>query len=498
MTSESIYNDLMQKGVLVSPELMEKNYDEDLIKNIYAFFGNDLDVLDEEIVKNYLKKQELEEKNKVKIVKDYIKEPSKWEYKDFVSTFNNRFKKISGMLKNRHELAGVISLSRLKDTPNNQKVVIMGMVLNKDFTKNNNLILELEDPTGKSTVIMRKEGDKDLYEKAKDIVLDEVIGVSGVWLGSAVFANEFYYPDVPLSKELKKQKEEEYVVFMGDTHFGSKVFMEEEFKKFIKWINCELGNDKQKEVASKVKYIVMTGDIIEGAGTYPGQENDLKYYNVERQYEEAAYWLKKIPSHIQIISTTGNHDVGRLSEPQEKPYYEAAKSLYNIPNLKLVSNPGVVNIGAKNGFPGFNITLYHGGSLIYYSENIPSVRASGGQKRVDLILKFYLQRRHLAPTHGSTLIIPDSEEDYLVLDEVPDFLATGHIHRASMSNYRNVTLLNTSCWTETTEDQIKRGLEPQPARILIANLKTREVKSMNFLTKDRKEEEKKKVERVKE
>ncbi len=498
MGSETIFNELMEKGVLISPELLNKNYDEKLIKNIYDFFGKDLDVLDEELINNYLKKQEFEEKNSVKIIKDYKKEPSKWNYQDFVNTFNNRFNKISSMLRTRHELAGLTSLARLKESANNQKVAVIGMVLTKDFTKNNNIIIELEDLTGTATLIIRKEGDSDLYEKAKDVVLDEVLGVTGTWLGTALFANNIYYPDVPLSKELKKQAEEEYVVFMGDTHFGSKVFLEKEFEKFIKWINGELGNEKQKEVAKKIKYIIMTGDIIEGAGTYPGQENDLKYLSVKEQYDEASKWIKKIPSHIQIISTTGNHDVGRLSEPQEKPFYEAAKSLYDIKNLKLVSNPGVINIGAKNGFPGFDMLLYHGGSLIYYSENIPSVRSKGGQKRVDLILKFYLQRRHLAPTHGSTLIIPDSEDDYLVIDEVPDFLVTGHIHRASMSTYRNVTLLNTSCWTETTEDQLKRGLEPQPARIIIANLKTREVKSMNFLSKEKKEEEKEKMEKVKE
>ena len=186
---------------------------------------------------------------------------------------------------------------------------------------------------------------------------------------------------------------------------------------------------------------------------------------------------------------SGNHDAGRLSEPQERPFKDMAEAIWAMPNITIVSNPAQVNVGAKDDFPGFDFLLYHGGSLIYYSENVPSIREAGGQKRSDLIMKFLLQRRHLAPTHKSTLYLPDSEEDFLLIDAVPDFFITGHIHRSSVSSYRNVTLVNASCWTETTDDQIKRGLEPLPARIPIINLKTRDVKIMNFLTKKSKEKE---------
>ena len=491
--SSSIYESLIEKGVLVSPEILEKKFDSKLIEKVADFFGDDLDVLDEELIINFKKKLKKDTESRVKIIKDYVKEPKKREFSDFVKMFNNRFKQLSSILQNRQELQRLTSLARLKNKSSNEKISIIAMVLDKNYTKNNNIILSVEDPTGIATVVVRKEGDKDLYDLANDIVLDEVIGLSGTWLNTALFPDNIYFPDVPVSKELKKQEQDEYVIFMGDTHFGSNVFMKQEFSKFLKWLKGEIGDEVQKEIANKVKYIIMTGDIIEGAGIYPNQEHDLEIIDAKQQYEEAAKWIRQIPEHIEIISTTGNHDTGRISEPQEKPKKDMAKSLYEIPNLRLVSNPSYINIASKNGFPGFDILLYHGGSLIYYSENIPSIRAAGGQKRVDLIMKFYLQRRHLAPTHGSTLIIPDVEEDYLLIDEVPDFLVTGHIHRASASNYRNVTLLNTSTWTETTEDQIKRGLEPQPARIVLTNLRTRKVKIMNFMSKKQKEKEQEKL-----
>ena len=366
------------------------------------------------------------------------------------------------------------------------------MILEKNITKNNNVILIIEDPTNVITVII-KEDDKELHKIAMDLVLDEVIGVNGVHLGDAIFANHIVFPDIPISNELKKSPKEEYAIFMGDQHFGSKVFLKEEYQKFTDWINGKIGNEKQKEIAKKVKYIVMTGDIIEGAGIYPNQNEDLEIIDVKEQYALTANWLKQIPSHIEMITTTGNHDAGRIAEPQPPIPKEYAKELYQIPNLKIVSNPAYINIGSTPNFPGFDVLIYHGGSLIYYSENIPSIRAAGGQKRVDLILEFYLKRRHLAPTHGSTLIIPDPVDDHLFIDQIPDFFVTGHIHRASVASYRNVTMINTSCWTETTEDQIKRGLQPQPGRVAIANLKTREVKLMNFLTKEEREKEKEKL-----
>ncbi|MFT4311385.1 MAG: metallophosphoesterase [Candidatus Woesearchaeota archaeon] len=476
---------LIEKGVLIDPEVIKK-YTEKQIIEVSEFFEEKIDVIDEELLKNYLQNKN---QNKIKILKNYTKKPEKKKYQDFVDVFNLRFEKISQMLLSRTEMGTVTSISRILKKNKGERVSTIAMVLEKNITKNNNVILIVEDPTQVITIIV-KEDDKELHQIAKDLQLDEIIGINGVFLGDAIFANQIIFPDIPISNELKKGPKDEYVIFMGDQHFGSNVFLKKEYQKFTDWINGKIGTQEHKEIARKVKYIVMTGDLIEGAGIYPNQDKDLEIIDVKEQYELTAKLLREIPSHIQMITTTGNHDVGRIAEPQPPIPKEYAKSLHEIPNLKIVSNPAWINIGSTPNFPGFDILLYHGGSLIYYSENIPSVREAGGQKRVDLILEFYLKRRHLAPTHGSTLIIPDPKEDALIVDKIPDFLATGHIHRISVSNYKNVTALNTSAWTETTEDQIKRGLEPQPGRIVLVNLKTRKVKIMNFLSKKQKEKEK--------
>jgi DNA polymerase II small subunit len=54
------------------------------------------------------------------------------------------------------------------------------------------------------------------------------------------------------------------------------------------------------------------------------------------------------------------------------------------------------------------------------------------------------------------------------------------VHRISYANYRGVTVMNVGCWNEQSEEQEKRGLEPQPAKLPIVNLRTRELRIMNF------------------
>ena len=45
---------------------------------------------------------------------------------------------------------------------------------------------------------------------------------------------------------------------------------------------------------------------------------------------------------------------------------------------------------------------------------------------------------------------------------------------------KNIDLINASCWMTQTDEQERRGMIPHPAKVPIINLKTREVKIMNF------------------
>jgi len=86
----------------------------------------------------------------------------------------------------------------------------------------------------------------------------------------------------------------------------------------------------------------------------------------------------------------------------------------------------------------------------------------------------------MAPTHASTLYMPYTNQDPLIIDKIPDFFATGHIHKSSVSHYKNITLICGSCWQGKTPFQEKVGHRPEPGRVPIVNLSTREVRILKF------------------
>ncbi len=228
-----------------------------------------------------------------------------------------------------------------------------------------------------------------------------------------------------------------------------------------------------------VSYIFVIGDLVDGVGIYPDQDKDLQIQDIYLQYKKCAELLAQIPKNITIIVCPGNHDAVRICEPQPPLLKEIAGPLFEIKNLISVSNPALINIHSSANFPGFDILMYHGYSFDYYIANIESIRLQGGYDRADLIMKFLLQRRHLAPTHSSSLYVP-GDDDPLVIENVPDFFVTGHIHKTSVSTYRNVTLISGSCWQSKTSFQERVGLNPEPCKVPIVNLQTRAIKIMSF------------------
>lgn len=488
-TSEKV-KQLLEKGILISPDIMN---DDAALDQLLAEASSDdtsapvmsLKVMNiqKEVGKeqDFKKPTEQEDDAPVDVIFSYAEPSKKRTFQDFVSLFNARFKTISNILRQRTELRGVMSINRVLAKKEKESVAIVGMVYEKTITKNDNVILKLEDPTGMVSVLIHKNR-ADIYTLAKEICLDEIVGVVGTY-ENIVYANNLFIPDVPLSHELKKGPEEEYAVFLADPQVGNKHFLEKSFLKFLYWINGRAGNDEQKRIARKIKYLIIPGDLVEGVGVFPGQEDKLSIKDIKEQYNQFAAYLKQIPPHIKIVLQPGNHDAGRLAEPQPALYKDYAAALWELPNVTMVSNPSMINIGKKKDFEGFNILMYHGGSIIYYAQNIDTIRSQGGLKRPELVMKYLLQRRHLAPTHSSTLYIPDSQLDPLTITKLPDIFVTGHIHRAVAMNYRNITMINASAWDLDEEYYTRRGLEPQPGRVFVVNLQTRAIKIMNFFSK---------------
>ena len=515
MNKEEIINYFMQKGFLVGPGLFDKlnfnlqnvnDLDKLITNNDFLSSLNNSDILVNSLkeIGDFSSNKSLDNSNSemslkvvhreaitnnldgvsnVNVIFSYNYKNKKKEVQDFVNYFKKRYEFLKRLLLLRPELQDSVSIARLSRKQEGDVVSIIGLVFNKLQTKNDNIILILEDQTGTHQVLFNKNKN-ELYNLAKDIVLDEVIGISGVVGNGIIFCNAVFFPDIPINHELKKSPDETYAVFISDIHFGIKNFLSGDFMKFIMWLRGEYGTGQQREIANKIKYLFVTGDVVEGVGIYPGQEEDLDIKDIYDQYEEATKYFKMIPEKIKIIICGGNHDAMRMSESQPVFDKNISKGFYEIPNMIIVSNPALVNIHSSEGFPGFDVLMYHGASFPYFADNVPSIRDKGGIFRCDLIMKFLLQKRHLAPSHSSTLYIPDESSDHLVIEKVPDIFVSGHIHQITVSNYRNVSLINSSCWVVQSEDNAKRGIVPHPAKIPLINLKTREIKIMDFLDDD--------------
>ncbi len=416
----------------------------------------------------------------VEIVLSYENKPRKYAVKDFVNIFVTRYRFLESLLRNRPELMGTLSINRVLEKKEKENISIIGMVEEVSTTKSGHLIFNLEDLTGKIKVLVSKN-NKTLFNHGKELVPDEVIGINGMSSDKIIFAERIVWPDFPENPEPKKGPVEEYALFISDIHVGSKMFLKNEFLRFLRWLRGETGNDSQKAVAQKVKYLIIAGDLVDGIGIYPSQEEELEINDIIKQYQEFVELMKQVPLDKQIIVCPGNHDLVHLAEPQPKFYKEFAACLLEVPNLTLITNPGMINIGKAKNFSGFNVLIYHGYSFDYYVNNVEAIRNNGGYTRADLIMQFLLKRRHLAPSFQSTPYFPAHAEDPLLIKKIPDFFITGHIHYCKVANHKGITLISGSCWQSKTAFQEKMGHEPEPGRVPIVNLQTREIKILKFV-----------------
>ncbi len=410
----------------------------------------------------------------LKIISSSLVFPKKLEVKDFVDHFRSRYEQIRNILQER-QLENLKTIRRLGGGNDRETQYLIVSIISKRQTKNKNLVFEVEDLTGRARILVN-ENKKELYEKCKDILVDEVVAFNVSGSKEMLFTNEVVFPDTVLS-EKRKHDQEILVAFSSDVHVGSKMFLEENFLKFIKWLNGEEGDVTQREIAKKVRYLFLVGDNVDGVGVFPDQEKLLKIPEITAQYKKLAEFLKLIRNDIRIIISPGQHDAVWVGEPQPAVGEEWAPDICKMPNVNLVTNPCMVEIEG-----GFKVLMYHGASMHGIIEEMPEIRLNYGHKSPTRVVKELLKRRHLAPMHGSCDYVPNNKHDPLVIGHVPDIVVTGDLHRQEISTYNNVLLIASSCWQSITPFEEKVGNVPDPGKVPVFNLKTREIKILDFIT----------------
>ena len=444
-SNDKVKNDIKTKKPKKSLENEVKKTDDDIIANA-----------SERVSDAKIKFKRNEQKINVKYDFEIIQDTSKKSYtsgeiENLIAYFKSRYDKLSKILSSRPELRNFTKIADIDDAQESLSLILMVREIRS--SKTGHKIVEFEDDTGNISILFSNKNEA-LFREAQKLVKDEVIGVIANKSDDSGFAfgQEIINPGV---LPIKEKKMDFGVVFLSDVHIGSLTFLEDAFQRFIDWINCEYGNEEQRRVAEDIKYLIIGGDIVDGIGVYPNQEKELAIKDIREQYKEAARFLGNVRSDIKIIIAPGNHDASRVAEPQPAVPVEYAEELYELDNVEFISNPGVVSLD------GIRVLIYHGRS---FDDMVMAVNEFTYEKN-DVIMEELLQKRHLAPLYGERTPLASELEDYLVIDELPDVLHTGHVHVNSYRKFKGIHLINSGTFQTQTEFQKIYNIEPTPAEV---------------------------------
>ena len=398
--------------------------------------------------------------DKFKVLKDTSnKSYTSGEIGNLIEYFQNRYKKLSGILEKRPELRTWQKINEITENQTDLNLIVM--ITDIRSTKNGHYLIEVEDDTGSMPILVSKDND-DLIRAARNLMKDEVIGViaqkrAGQSENRLAICQNLIDPDVPR----KERKEVDFgTVFTSDIHIGSSTFLEDAFVRFTRWLNGDFGSEEQREMANNVKYMIIGGDIVDGIGVYPNQDKELAIKDITAQYDEAARLVGDIRSDIKIIITPGNHDASRVAEPQPAVPEKYAKSLYKLNNVEFLSNPSTVSLD------GLEVLIYHGRGI----DDMVMGSNDFSHERNDLVMKEFLRKRHLAPLYGERTPLASELEDHLVIDSVPDVLHTGHVHINTYANYKGIHCINSGTFQTQTEFQKIYNIMPTPAEVPIIDV----------------------------
>ncbi len=381
---------------------------------------------------------------------------------DWVDYFQDRYEQISKMLRQRRELRNASPVERIRG--GQQEVQVIGMVVELATTKNGHKRIEVEDPTGAVTCLVNKD-ETQLMAMADTLVQDEVIGIIGQASGKGdmVFLSGIVRPDLPRPDPGRKRGSDVPLMaaFLSDIHVGSNTFLTENWEQMLAWLSGNGATRRERDVAGRTKYVIIPGDLVDGVGIYPGQQDELTISDVYDQYATFGDWMETLPDHLELVVQPGNHDASRPAEPQPA-FTQEVRERFDHHNARFVANPAwfkmhdVLALG------------YHGSSLIDFATSVAHLEYEEPLPAMEQML----QSRHLAPLYGERTPVAPEHHDYLVIHEAPDVFVTGHVHVPGIGHYRGVTTINSGTWQSQTLYQKMLNFTPDPARMPLLDLQS--------------------------
>ena len=377
--------------------------------------------------------------------------------------FRDRYLRLFSIINERLDTKNTTTVSATRNLAPGKKVKVAGLLAERS-SRRGNVELKVDDPTGTLKVVCR---DKLVEKAALEAPLDSMVVVE-VSRGRSgqMFTDSVVLPDVP-GRRVVSTSHRAYAVLLSDLHIGSRMFLADDFHRFLQWVNGALGD---KDIVSRIRYVVVAGDLVDGVGVYPGQEFQLSERDPKKQYEMAAELLRQIPGSVQIVLAPGNHDAVRQALPQPAVAVDMAESLYAMENVRWVGDPAYIKLH------GVTFLVYHGKSL----DDVIATTPNLAYDRPTDAMKLLLRARHLAPIYGKRTALSPELRDFMVVDQVPDVFHAGHVHSYGELSYRGTLLVNSGTWQAQTSFQSNMGLEPTPSIIPVLDLSTLTVVRRNF------------------
>ncbi len=380
----------------------------------------------------------------------------------FARLFRDRYQRLFAIVRERLDTKNSATVSATKNLAPGKKVRVAALLSDRS-SRRGAVELRVDDPTGTLKVVCQDSAEKAALEAPLDSMV--VVEVSKSKSGQ-LFTDSVVLPDVP-GRHPASSSHRVYAVLLSDLHIGSRMFLSDDFARFLQWLNGGLGD---QDIVGRVRYLVIAGDLVDGVGVYPGQEFQLAERDPKRQYEMAAELLKMIPGRIQIVLSPGNHDAVRQALPQPAVAVDMAEPLYAMDNVRWVGDPAYLRLH------GVTFLIYHGKSL----DDVIATTPNLAYDRPTDAMKLLLRARHLAPTYGKRTALSPELRDYMVVDQVPDVFHVGHVHTYGELTYRGTLLLNSGTWQAQTSFQSNMGLNPTPSIIPILDLSSLKVIRRNF------------------
>ncbi len=378
---------------------------------------------------------------------------------DFVAYFRDRFERISRLLSAYASKYPEASLDDMKRAEG-QKVRSIVMITDIRQTKNNNILMDVEDLKGKFKILFTRR-EEEAFSRARMLTRDDIIAVYGKATNAFIIVEDFELPDLPVSRDRKLCEKDLAIAYLSDIHFGSNKFVKPYLDGFVDWLHGNRGNP---ELAGKVKYISIAGDLVDGIGIYPNQERELTEKDIYRQYALFDDFINSLPDYIEIIVGPGNHDAVRRGEPMPAIPKDMIKS-----DVHLIGSPAFATIECSDHL------IYHGTSTDSMVASMPKL----SYDKPEQVMVECLKRRHLSTIFGGNAIVPE-RMDYMLIEKEPDVLHFGHVHKNGYTKYRGTLVINSGTFQSTTDFQLKQGHIPTPGRVPVLELMSDTLRTLDF------------------